>query len=105
MAREKIELSFYDKTYTIEYNRASIKEVLKHESDQDEADKIVALIRSGLLINHKDNMPSDDEIFGWIVAMGDEAKEFAEALQEMVQDVLNTFESDRKNLKWAKVKA
>ena len=100
----KIELSFYDKKYTIEYNRASVKDFLKHKDD-DEIDQIVALIKSGLTMHHSNDMPTDDEIFGWAMALGDDASEFAEALQSMVQEVLSTFDKDRKNLKWAKVEA
>ena len=100
----RIEISFYDKTYTIEYNRASVKSFLKHMDDDDD-DKIIALIKSGLEMHHKNEMPTDDDVFGWVVAMGDDAKDFASALQDLVQEVLGTFEEDRKNLKWAKVKA
>ena len=100
MAR-KIELEFYDKTYTIEYNRASVKEIILNNK-QDTIEQVVVLIKSGLVIHHKDNMPTDEEIFGWVVALGEDVKEFATALQEMVQEVLDTFESDRKNLKWRK---
>lgn len=100
MAR-KIELEFYDKKYTIEYNRASVKEVLL-ANDKDQLGQVVALIKAGLLIHHKDEMPTDDEIFGWVMAMGEEVKQFAEALQEMIQEVVSTFENDRKNLKWRK---
>ena len=104
MARKQIELKFYDKTFTIEYNRSSVKDVLKHQ-EEDEMDKIVHLIKSGLIMHHENELPSDDEVFGWVMAMGDDIGEFANALQEMVQDVLDTFKNDRKNLKWAKVKA
>ena len=100
MAR-KIELEFYDKKYTIEYNRASVKEIILNNK-QDTIEQVVVLIKSGLVIHHKDNMPTDEEIFGWVVALGEDVKEFATALQEMVQEVLDTFESDRKNLKWRK---
>ena len=103
MAR-RIELSFYDKKYIIEYNRASVREVLKNDKG-DEIDQIVALLKAGLTMHHKEELPSDDEIFGWVLALGEDTKQFAEALQEMVQDVLDTFKDDRKNLKWAKVEA
>ena len=101
----RIELSFYDKNYVIEFNRASVKGFLQVKDKGDELDQVVALIKSGLLMHHKDDMPSDDEVFGWVMAMGEDIKPFAETLQEMVRDVLNALESDRKNLKWEKVKA
>ena len=100
MAR-KIELEFYDNTYVIEYNRASVKEIISKD-EKDEIKQVITLIKAGLEIHHKDNMPSDDEIFGWVMALGEDIKPFAEALQEMVQEVISTFESDRKNLKWRK---
>ena len=56
-------------------------------------------------MHHADNMPSDEEVFGWVMAIGDDTKAFAEALQQMVQEVLDTFENDRKNLKWGKIEA
>lgn len=100
----KINLDFYDKKYTIEYNRYSVKNVLENGSDKP-IDQAINLIKSGLIMHHKDDMPTDDMVFGWVLAMGKDMEEFAKALQEMVQDVLKTFEEDRKNLKWAKVGA
>lgn len=104
MVRKQIELSFYDKKYIIEYNRASVKAVVKNEN-QDTIDQVVNLIKCGLIMHHEKEMPTDDEIFGWVLALGDDIKAFAEALQELVQDVLETFKNDRKNLKWGKVEA
>ena len=104
MDRKQIELSFYDRKYIIEYNRSSVKLFIKAKSD-DTIDQVVQLIKCGLLMHHENELPSDDEIFGWVMALGDDMKEFADALQEMVQDVLDTFKNDRKNLKWGKVVA
>ena len=104
MVRKQIELSFYDKTYIIEYNRASVRAVVKEEK-QDTIDQVVNLIKCGLIMHHEHELPSDDEIFGWVMALGDDIKEFAEALQELVQAVLDTFKNDRKNLKWGKIEA
>lgn len=101
MAR-KIELEFYDKKYTIEYNRASVKEIFSKQGN-DDLEQVIALIKGGLLLHHANEMPTDEEILGWVIALGDSVKEFAEALKEMVQEVISTFESDRKNLKWRKV--
>lgn len=99
----RIELSFNDKAYVIEYNRASIREFLKNKEGKDELEQVVELVKAGLLLHHQNEMPSDDEVFGWLMAMGEDLKDFADALHEMVQDVLNTIKEDRKNLKWEKV--
>lgn len=101
MGRKVINLSFYDKEYTIEYNRASVLKVISNES-KEPLDQVVNLIKCGLIKHHEKEMPSDDEIKGWLLALGDDMQEFANALQEMVQEVLNTFKEDRKNLKWGK---
>lgn len=98
----RIELTFNDKEWTIEYNRASIRDFLSIEP-KGNIEQLIALIRGGLKMHHADEMPSDDDIFGWVVSMGDDAKRFGEALREMVQEVLDTLKSDRKNLKWEKV--
>lgn len=101
----RIELSFYDKKYTIEYNRASVKEFLKIKDAGDEIDQAVALIKCGLIMHHKDDMPKDSEVLGWVLALGEDLNNFAQALTGMVQDVLTTLKADRKNLKWGKVEA
>jgi len=101
----RIELSFYDKKYTIEYNRVSVKEFLQLKGTGDEIDQAVALIKCGLAMHHKNDMPKDSEVLGWVMALGEDLKEFADALTGMVQDVLTTLQTDRKNLKWAKVEA
>ena len=66
-------------------------------------EQIINLVKCGLTKHHKDDMPSDDDIFGWVMAMGESVKDFAEALHEMVQGVLDTFKTETKNLKWEKV--
>lgn len=99
----RINLSFNDKEYVIEYNRASIREFLKVKENLDELDQVIALIKCGLIMHHKKDMPDEDEIFGWVMAMGDDIKDFAEALREMVQEALDVIKTDRKNLKWEKV--
>lgn len=101
MGRKQINLEFYDKKYIIEYNRSSVLEVVGIKEEND-LDKIVGLVKAGLKMHHENDMPSNDEVKGWLIALGDNVKDFAEALQEMVQDVLETFKSDRKNLKWGK---
>ena len=100
MAR-KIELEFYDKKYIIEYNRSAVLDVVSFKGESD-IETIVNLIRCGLKKNHEKDMPTDDEIKGWLMALGEDLTAFAEELREMVQEVISTFESDRKNLKWRK---
>lgn len=101
----RINLSFNDRNYTIEYNRASIKEFLKVKDKLDDLDQVIALIKCGLIMHHEDDvdMPDENEIFSWVMAMGDDVKNFAEALREMVEEALNAIKADRKNLKWEKV--
>lgn len=107
----RIELSFYDKKYVIEFDRESVKEffrqkdeILKESDDPiDNAEQLVAFIKCGLIKHHKNDMPSDDDIFGWVMAMGEDAMPFMEALRDMVNDVLTVVQTDRKNLKWGKV--
>lgn len=100
MAR-KIELEFYNKKYIIEYNRSAVLNVVSFEGGNN-LETIVNLIKCGLVKNHENDMPTDDDIKGWILALGDDLMPFAEQLKEMVQDVISTFENDRKNLKWRK---
>lgn len=99
----RIELSFQDKKYTIEYNRASIKEFIAVRNKGSDFDKAVALIKCGLLKHHSQEMPDDDAVLGWVMAMGEDLKDFIEALQGLIQDALNVIKADRKNLKWEKV--
>ena len=100
----KIELSFYDKKYIIEYNRSSVRKVLLHNNKNDDTiQRAIMLIKCGLVMHHEDDLPSDDDIFGWVMALGSEVENFANALREMVQSVLDTFKEDRKNLHWGKV--
>lgn len=101
----RIELSFYDKKYTIEYNRMSVKEFFMNEGKGDDLDKAVTLIKCGLKMHHAEDMPSDADILGWVMALGEGLNDFAQALRGMIQDVLLVLETDRKNLKWGKVEA
>ena len=104
----RIELSFYDKNYTIEYNRAIVKEFLRNKDKLDqksEIDQVVALIKFGLEMHHKDDMPEDDVILDWALALGEDLKGFIEALRDLIQGAIASIEEDRKNLKWAKVEA
>ena len=100
----RIELSFYDKNYVIEYNRTSVREFLMVKP-KDDLEQVTALIKCGLKMHHANDLPSDDEIFGWVMALGEDMTPFAEALHNLIQGVLDTFQEDRKNLKWGKVEA
>lgn len=104
----RINLSFYDKDYTIEYNRAIVKKYLSNQQKLetlDPIDQVLALIEYGLEMHHKDDMPSRDVIFDWVMALGDSLAEFVEALKDLIQGAIASIEEDRKNLKWAKVEA
>ena len=104
MARTNIKLEFEDKVYIIEFNRSRVRDFLKIK-EADPIDQAIAMIKVGLKLHHADEMPSDDQVFGWVMAMGDDMNTFAQTLQTMVQEVLETFKQDRKNLKWGKVEA
>lgn len=98
-----IDLQFNDKKYSIEYNRESILKLMANRKDDDDIfDMAIQLIECGLLKNHKNEMPSRDDIVGWLLSMGDDLPKFVEALQESVSEVLEVIQSDQKskNLKW-----
>ena len=98
-----IDIEFNDRKYTIEYNRKSVvafTTMPKNESDA--IDVAIKLIRCGLMKHHEKDTPSDDEILGWIMAMGEDAKAFVEALQDAVKDVIETIKADKEQsgFKW-----
>ena len=107
----RINVEFYDKKYTIEFDRESVKEFFKQKDaltkkakDPIEMTKqLTALIKCGLIKHHAKEMPSDEDLLGWILAMGEDAKPFMEALIDMVNDIMSTLKSDRKNFRWGKV--
>lgn len=104
----RIELSFYDRDYTIEYNRAIVKEFLKNKSkieEKTDIEQVIILIQYGLKMHHKDEMPDEDVILDWALALGNSLKDFVEALRDLIQGAIASIEEDRKNLKWAKVDA
>ena len=102
----RIELSFYDKTYTIEYNRESIKDFLMLKKEGvEEIEQVINLIKCGLKMHHADDMPSRDVILAWVMAMGSDIKDFTTALRDLIQGAIEALEVDRKNLKWGKVEA
>ena len=106
----RINVEFYDKKYTIEFDRESTKEFFKIRKDfnketKDPLDKtrqLIDLIKCGLMKHHADDMPSDDEVFGWVLAMGEDAKPFMEALVDMINEIMQTVQTDRKNFHWGK---
>lgn len=106
MAR-KIKLSFYDKTYTLEYaNRIEVKnyfaEMSKIKDDgtlESSIKGLVLLLKAGLIAHHEKDMPSDNDIERWATSIPN-PKEFYETLMEMVREVVNVIEQDTKNLKW-----
>ncbi len=98
-----IDLDFNDKKYSIEYNRIAIVKLMAERDENDDTfDSAVKLIKCGLLKNHEKDMPTDDDIAGWLLSLGDDLQAFVEALQESVQSVLEIIEKDKKakNLKW-----
>lgn len=104
----RINLSFYDKEYTIEYNRAVIKDFLKNQEvieNKPQIEQVVILIKYGLTMHHEKEMPSNDNILDWVLALGDSQTAFVEALRSLIQGAIASIEEDRKNLKWAKVEA
>lgn len=130
MAR-RIELTFNDKKYIIEYtNRAEVLDYFKQLSlvggkllkEEEKATKgkkkkdanefnivdgmttLVLLIKAGLVEHHKDEMPSDKVITSWVFAMP-KANEFYETLMSMVQEVINSIKGETKNMKWEVVEA
>ena len=98
-----IDLQFNDKTYSIEYNRASVLKLFTLKSnDKDEIEGAIDLIYCGLLKHHENDMPDRDEIVGWVLAMGEDIKPFLEELQKSIQKTLELVQSEQKskNLKW-----
>ena len=102
MAR-KIKIQFNDRDYFIEYNRESIVKLMSSlQKHKDGLEQAIDLIYYGLLKNHANEMPERDLIIGWAIAMGDQLKPFAEAVKDLVQDVVTIIQSEQKqgNLKW-----
>lgn len=103
----QIKLSFYDKTYIVEYaNRIEVKNYFaqlsefKDKNDFDSGVKaLVLLLKAGLIAHHKDEMPSDKDLENWITIMPN-ADKFYETLMSMVQEVISVIDNDTKNLKW-----
>ena len=99
-----IDVEFSDKKYTIEYNRRSVVEFMTMQNDSDNSIKVATkLIQCGLLKHHEHELPSEDEIVGWVIAMGEDAPKFVEALKTCIDDVLATIKADKENksgFKW-----
>ena len=107
MAR-KINIEFNDTTYTIEYNRESVVKLMGSLKDEDsELEQAIVIIYYGLWKHHKNNMPDMDDVYGWVIAMGEgQLKDFVEALRVSIQEVIETVKSEQKqgNFKWEVVK-
>lgn len=104
MAR-KIDLSFNDRKYTIEYNRESVAKFMANMEGKDSESTIdlaVRLIECGLIKNHANEVPDRETIISWLFSLGGELQDFVNALKDCVQDVMNIIEQDTKskNLKW-----
>lgn len=98
----KIDIEFNDKTYTIEYNRSVVVKLIREtQKNKDEMETAIDFIQFGLLVHHEKDMPSREDILGWLIVMPDGDK-FVEALQGMVQEVISCIEQDKKkgNFKW-----
>ena len=97
-----IDLEFNDKKYSIEYNRESIVKLMSVSKNDDLMENAVSLIECGLYKHHKEDMPDRDSIIGWLLVLGDDLKDFVEALQESVEEVLKVIQNDQnsKNVKW-----
>lgn len=104
----RIKLQFYDKTYTIEYaNRSEVKEYFaqlqpligQEENAKNSIKALTILIKAGLVEHHENDMPSDADIDRWITSIPN-PDEFYKKLMSMVQLVINSIDSDSKNLKW-----
>lgn len=98
-----IEINFNDKTYLIEYNRRAVLNFMASQTkESDDFASAVKLIKCGLLKHHEKEMPSDDEIFGWVILMGEDAKAFVSALKDSVQEVIEVIkaEKEKSGFKW-----
>lgn len=98
-----IEIEFNDKTYLIEYNRRAVVKFMTSQSkNNDDFEVAINLIKCGLLKHHEKELPTDDVIFGWVLAMGDDAKNFIKALKECIEEVITTIKADKETsgFKW-----
>lgn len=103
----RINVEFNDRKYIIEYNRRSIVKLMESQNEKDsEIESAVKIIYYGLYKNHSNDMPDMDDIYGWIIAMGEQLKPFVEALNGLIQDVLTTVKNEQENkgFKWGVVK-
>lgn len=100
----KIDIEFNDKTYTIEYNRSNVIKLIREmQKNKEETDMAIDTIYYGLLLHHENDMPSRDDILGWLMVIPEEDSEkFVSTLQELVQEVISCIEKDKKqgNFKW-----
>ncbi len=103
----RINIEFNDKKYSIEYNREAIVKMLSsNKNDDSEVEQAVSLIYWGLYKHHKNEMPEREEIYSWLLSMGDQVESFVKALQSSIEDVLTAVGKEQKqgNFKWEVVK-
>ena len=97
-----IDIEFNDRKFTIEYNRKSVVRFMTMQENDNDLNTAIKLIQCGLLKHHENELPDEDEIFAWVLAMGDDAQAFVSALKECVEEVLNTIKNDKEQsgFKW-----
>ncbi len=102
MAR-KIDIEYNSKKYIIEYNRGALFDLAQNGGFKDGVepnfDTIVQIIKYGLLKNHKDNMPTDDEIKELLFDL-DDIEGFVSELGKCISETTNALKEKQGNAKW-----
>lgn len=100
-----IDITFNEKTYSLEFDRYSVLKFMEAQNGEPKAEisNAIALVRCGLIKHHSRDLPSEDEIFGWLIAMGEEdLKAFISELNKCIEEVTTALKETKKtgNLKW-----
>lgn len=98
-----IDITFNDKTYALEYDRYSVLKFMEkqNKSGEDGVLSAINLVSCGLIKHHANELPSDDEVLGWLLAMGDDLEPFTKELSKSVEEVITSLkETQQGNLKW-----
>lgn len=99
-----IDIEFNGKPYVIEYDRYSVLRFMEKQQGkgaQDNLSNAINLVACGLLKHHANGMPSDDEILGMLLALGDDLKPFTEELSKCLEEVITSLKGSQEgNLKW-----
>lgn len=98
----KIDLEINGNTFTIEYDRASVYKYIANKEDSETItiEDAVDLVYFGLLKNHEEEMPTKDDIFGWLLGIEDLTAFYTEVTKS-IEEVLTAIEQDKKgNVKW-----